>query len=191
MPKSNAVWSAFIVFSMIFGTGCDTSSSSTSEKDTMSDADDSDEDSEKRDTMSDADDSDEDSDRIVERPTETEASISVTVRLPDDFDGKPQILVPYFFETKDFQEPDQEGEFIHHPDISVNEPLSLDIGQSHLSGDYYLALVLYCEGGGEGDELVSGVDWYGATPEPISLDPMSGTVDAGTIELFMYEESQS
>ena len=60
--------------------------------------------------------------------------------------------------------------------------------QAGLTGDYYVAVTLYCEGGGDGRFPVPGVDWVGAADEGITLGPGTDTIDVGEIELIPAEE---
>jgi hypothetical protein len=53
------------------------------------------------------------------------------------------------------------------------------------AGTYYMAVILFVEGGGTMMPVV-GVDWTGASPTEIVL-PASGTVDVGDIALALYE----
>jgi hypothetical protein len=160
--------------------GCDNSSDdnggSSGDTDTDSDGDSD------TDTDSDSDsDSDIDSDMVAPK-------IKATIVVPDDFDGVPETIDTVFFESEDVTvEPYAFGDTAHNPEIGIGIPYTLEVGQAGLSGDYYMAVVLYCKGGGDGEDLVPGVDWVGMVDGPLSLDPMSGVVDAGTIELMLFE----
>ena len=106
--------------------------------------------------------------------------------VPDDFDGASESVDAVFFETQDITEPYEYGDTVHNPDIGVGTPFELEVGQAGLSGPFYMAVVLYCKGGGDGEEPVPGVDRVGMTEGPLALNPLSGTVEAGDIELQRF-----
>lgn len=114
--------------------------------------------------------------------------ITVTVSVPDSFEGVPESLENVFFEPGEIgEEPYAFGYELPNPDIGVGKPLLFKTGQAGLDGEYLMAVVLYCKGGGAGLGPVPGVDWLGIVETPLALSPTSGTVDAGSLELSPAE----
>jgi hypothetical protein len=80
------------------------------------------------------------------------------------------------------------GDTINDPEIVAGETYTFTTGQVGLEGTYYLAVTLYCEGGGAGQVPKAGVDWVAGNGSPLVLGPGTGTVDAGQMTLFLAPE---
>ena len=119
----------------------------------------------------------------------SEDVISITLNVPEAFDGTPEILGTVFFENAEMTGmPSAMGDFINNPDIVAGEPFEFTTSQTGLDGEYYVAVTLYCEGGGGGQYPVGGVDWIAGNGQAVTLGPGTGTVDAGEMTLMLLEE---
>jgi hypothetical protein len=73
------------------------------------------------------------------------------------------------------------GDRVQNPVIVPGQECPTTTSQASLSGQYYITFVIYCQGGGNGLDPVSGVDWVGMDEQALTLGPGTGTVDAGKI----------
>jgi hypothetical protein len=119
---------------------------------------------------------------------EGEDIVTGTVKIPEAFDGDASMLGTMFFaDLTSGGMPDGIGDTLTDLEAEPGGTIDFTTSQNGLEGEYYLAVVLYCEGGGGGQFPVAGVDWIGGTAEPLTLGPGTGTVDAGEIEIFLNE----
>lgn len=108
-----------------------------------------------------------------------------TINIPADFStAATQISVMYFSSPEGAGMPDAFGDTILNPEIEAGSPFEFSTTQAGLEGDYYLMVVVYCEGGGAGAFPVAGIDWVGAAG-PLTLGPNTGEVDAGEVEIML------
>ena len=111
-----------------------------------------------------------------------------TIAIPESFDGDAVMLGTMFFDDPSAAGmPDALGDVLTDLEIEPGGTIAFTTSQTGLEGEYYLAVVLYCAGGGGGQFPVAGVDWIGAAAEPLSLGPGTGAVNAGEIEIFRSE----
>jgi hypothetical protein len=113
--------------------------------------------------------------------------VFATVTVPFNFACTPELISAVFFTTFPPQPgtmPAGIGNSYSAPQISPGTPYELTTTQAGLQGEYYLAVTVFCPGGGAGGLPVSGVDWVGGRMSPLTLGPGTGTVDAGTIRLI-------
>jgi hypothetical protein len=113
--------------------------------------------------------------------------VTATITVPSDFEATPEQLVAYFHQ---WYPPAGDaaataGSYMS-PEIGPDTPFELETDHAGLDGAYYLWVVLFVEGGGEGASPVQGVDWVGGSPVPLSLGTGAGTNDVGTIQLQLY-----
>ena len=114
--------------------------------------------------------------------------ITARMMVPPEFDGVPGLLGTMFFAAdSEGGMPDAFGDSFTNPEVVAGEAYPFTTTQAGLEGDYYLAIVLYCEGGGNGQFPVAGVDWLGETETAITLGPGTGTIDVGEIPLFLAD----
>ncbi len=137
------------------------------------------------DTDSDTD-SDSDTDTDTDSETGGEDRIRVDVRLPDYFIDTPvKIRAEFRQQMPPAGPPDGDGDTIDNPPVEPGPSIwPFYSHQDGLEGQYYLAVVLFVEGGGA-DAPLDGVDWVGATFAPLQLGPDTGTVHAGIIDLHL------
>jgi hypothetical protein len=111
-----------------------------------------------------------------------------TIAIPEAFDGDAVMLGTMFYaDLLAGGMPDAIGDSLTDLEIVPGGTLPFTTSQAGLEGAYYLAVVLYCAGGGGGQFPVPGVDWIGGTAVPLTLGPGTGTVNAGDIGLFLAE----
>ena len=189
MKRNWSMWFMLTVMGIgIFAIACDEASS---EKDTAT-VDDS-----SGDTSSGTEHSSE-SDTLEDTGDDTDAKaadiINIKLNVPSDFDGSPEILAAMFFTSSAMDGmPSAFGQSISGPEIVAGEAFEFNIPQTDLSGNalngtYYMALTLYCEGGGGGQFPVEGVDWVAGNGEGLTLGPGTGTVDAGEMTLMSSDK---
>ncbi len=113
-----------------------------------------------------------------------------TVAVPESFNGTPVLFsVLYFASSEMTGIPDGFAETsFDQEEIASGDTFPFSATQAGLTGDYYVAVTLYCEGGGNGRFPKPGVDWIGAASDGISLGPGTGTIDVGEIDLIPAEE---
>jgi len=119
----------------------------------------------------------------------TDDKVVATVTVPSNFTCTPELISAVFFTTfppEPGTMPAGIGNSYPAPQIGPGTPYELITSQAGLQGEFYLAVTVYCEGGGGGMLPVSGVDWVGGRMSPLTLGPGTGTVDAGTIRLMLY-----
>lgn len=139
-------------------------------------------------TDSDTDtDTDGDTDSDGDTDTDTDSGNSdiviVPVKVPDWFPDNPTKLTCQFFsQLPPGGEPDGVGTSIVDPPIGPGPPYPFHSGQADLVGEYYVAIVLFVQGGGT-EIPVSGVDWVGETPSKVTLGPDTGQVPAEVVQL--------
>ena len=110
--------------------------------------------------------------------------VTGTLQVPDSFDGTPTIFATMYLDDLDTTAmPKAFGDVINHPEITAGSSFEFTTTQAGLEGEYYLTVVVYCEGGGNGMFPKSGVDWVGAAG-PLTLGPGTGDVDAGEMMLI-------
>jgi hypothetical protein len=113
--------------------------------------------------------------------------VVATVTVPFNFTCTPELILATFFTTFPPQPgtmPAGLGNSYSAPQIGPGTPYELTTTQAGLQGEYYLAVTVFCPGGGAGGIPVSGVDWVGGRMSPLTLGPGTETVDAGTIRLI-------
>lgn len=129
-------------------------------------------------------------DRSPDDTSETDPAVDEvkgTLQVPDDFDGTPISISIIFFESEQMVGmPSGFGSKISNPDIKPGETFEITSIQSDLTGEYYMGVTVYCEGG-TGQQPTAGVDWIGR-PEnnPLTLGPGTGSVDAGEIPILKF-----
>jgi len=122
-------------------------------------------------------------------PPEGDDIVVGTLSIPEEFEGTPVIFSVLYFESDSMSGmPDGFGETTFDMDaVEPGASVEFTSSQADLTGEYSLAVVLYCEGGGNGMFPVAGVDWVGGSSETVTLGPGTGTVDVGELELFLSE----
>jgi len=118
----------------------------------------------------------------------TDDKVVATVTVPFNFACTPELIVSVFFTSFPPQPgtmPAAIGNSYPAPQIGPGIPYELTTTQAGLQGEYFLAVTVYCPGGGGGMLPVSGVDWVGGAMFPLTLGPGTGTVDAGRIRLIL------
>lgn len=124
-------------------------------------------------------------------PKDTEPTaplVTVQLRIPENSAISPSLLSVTFFNNATMSGmPSGFGEQISNPNIVPGQVLTISSSQGNLEGDYYMSIVLYCEGGGNGRGPVPGVDWVGSEIVPVTLGPGTGTVDIGELVLIPYQ----
>ena len=109
-----------------------------------------------------------------------------TIAVPPEFNGQPVLLTVNFFTSiPPTGAPVAYGDRYEDPAIVAGQGFPFATTQAGLQGSYYLTVVLYCKGGGNGRDPVVGVDWVGTATQALTLGPGSGTMDAGQIGLFL------
>ena len=142
------------------------------------------------DTDTDTDtDSDTDTDTDTDADTDADGdTVVATITVPGDFDATPESIAAVFFASTDTSGmPDGFGDSYQSIEIGPDTPYELVTGQAELEGDYYLTVILFVEGGGGGTMPVAGTDWAGMADSAVTLGPGTGELDAGEIELSLYE----
>ena len=125
---------------------------------------------------------------VFPKDTETADLVTVAIQIPEDFDGEPELLAVSFFDNEEMSGvPAGFGEKTTDLDIESGSVLELTSSQAGLEGNYYMTIVLYCDGGGNGMGPVAGVDWVGTEIVSVTLGPGTGIVDAGEMSLVLYE----
>ncbi len=114
----------------------------------------------------------------------TDDTVAGTLQIPEEFDCTPVLFAPLYFSNPENNAPDQFGDVISSPEIEAGGTFEFTSTQAGLEGDFYLTVVVYCEGGGNGQVPKSGVDWVGQSPQ-LTLGPGTGEVDAGEIQLIV------
>ena len=115
-----------------------------------------------------------------------EDTIKGTLVIPAEFDCAPVTFSSMFFDQPEGGTmPKAFGSSIDAPALEADGTYEFISTQAGLDGDYYMMVVVYCEGGGEGGVPVAGVDWVGAS-DKLVLGPGTGEVDAGDIQLIAY-----
>lgn len=114
--------------------------------------------------------------------------ITGSILLPDTFTATPVTIGITFFDSPQLVGiPVGFGDSIANPQIVPGQPFAITSSQSGLQGDYYMAVVVYCEGGGNGLGPVAGVDWWGKIVTAITMGPGTGSVNVGQIEMIVSE----
>ena len=109
-----------------------------------------------------------------------------TIAIPPEFNGQPVLLTVNFFQSiPPTGLPVAYGDRYEAPAIVAGQDFPITSSQAELQGTYYLTVVLYCQGGGNGMDPVVGVDWVGTAMPALTLGPGTGTVEAGRIGLFL------
>ena len=114
--------------------------------------------------------------------------VVVTVTVPPEFACTPEIISSVYFTSfppEIGMMPSAIGDAYLNPQLGPDTPFVFTTTQGRLEGEYYLSIVVFCEGGGGGFIPVSGVDWVGGTMSPLTLGPGTGTIDGGTVELIV------
>ena len=138
------------------------------------------------DTADDDDDSADDDDDTGDDDTEPDIIVG-TATVPGEFAANPMMLASFFFVDMGDDEPAGIGVQIMNPVIGVGQPLDFTSEQDNLVGDYQIAIVLYVEGGSEGQgPPMAGVDYVWITEDPVPFG--AGTIDLGNFEMFLFTE---
>jgi hypothetical protein len=129
-------------------------------------------------------DTDADADADTDSDTDADDLVTAKILLPAWFSGMPAKLTTSFFEVLPIVgPPDGVGQTYLDPPIAPGpEGYHLVSHQGGMEGDYYVAIVLYVQGGGT-DQPVPGVDWVGQSMQPVTLGAGTGTVFAGDVQL--------
>jgi len=143
-------------------------------------------------------DSDTDSDAGVDGGEFEDYEITGTVTVPDGFDGTPVMIQFAFYDAAGgFPSvpgmPDGLGTADEEVAIDADTPYEFTtyaraFGEDPVllaDGEYYVAAVLYCEGGAGSGIPTPDVDWYGASGTVVTL-PAETSVDVGPFELSLY-----
>ena len=188
-------WMMTFVMIWIFAVACDDSSSEQDSETADTPMDSS---SEENDSETDSEtDSGTATDTEDDSGSEVADTIIVKLNVPADFDGNPELLAAMFFTSSAMEGmPNAFGQAVSGPGIVAGQPFEFEIPQTDLSGNtlagtYYLALTLYCEGGGGGQFPVEGVDWVAGNGEGLVLGPGTGAVDGGEMTLMKIPESNT
>jgi hypothetical protein len=113
-------------------------------------------------------------------------AIVSTISVPPEFNGQPVLLTVNFFNSiPPTGMPVAYGDRYEAPAIVAGQDFPITTTQAGLQGSYYLTVVLYCQGGGNGRDPVVGVDWVGTASPALTLGPGTGTVNAGPVGLFL------
>ncbi len=121
--------------------------------------------------------------------TDSGDTVSATIKVPADFSCVPERLnTVYYTSPTVVGVPSGMGDTISSPDLNAGQEFALETTQAGLEGTYYLAVVVYCEGGGAADRTfpTSDVDWLGISQNPAALGPGTGNVNAGEIEVAVF-----
>ena len=129
-----------------------------------------------------------DDEGVENEPDNTKDVITAEIVVPSEFNCQPVLLSTMFFSIdSEGGMPDAFGDSFANPEVVAGEVFAITTTQAGLEGDYYLAIVLYCEGGGNGQFPVTGVDWQGEIETAVTLGPGTGTIDVGEIPLFLAD----
>lgn len=127
-------------------------------------------------------------------PADTEPAADIVrlqLQIPANFDATPVLMTVCFFNNAQMSGiPSGFGEQVSNPDIAGGDVLTISSSQGNLEGDYYVSIIIYCDGGGNGRGPVSGVDWVGSEVIPVTLGPGTQVVDVGEIALIPFQSAQ-
>ena len=127
-------------------------------------------------------------DCVFPKDSDEKDEVIATVRIPDDFDGTPVLLAVNFFDNPDMHgKPAGFGDQISKPDIEAGKAFQLASTQADLEGDFFMSIIIYCEGGGNGKGPVADIDWVNSKTIPVTLGSGTGPVDAGDITLNVFK----
>jgi hypothetical protein len=113
--------------------------------------------------------------------------VTASLLVPQDFTGVPSFLRVSFYQSiPPVGMPVAFGDRIANPALVPGQEFPLSTTQAGLTGPYYMTVVIYCQGGGNGLDPVAGVDWVGMSEVPLSFGPGTGKLDAGQIVVIRY-----
>ena len=125
---------------------------------------------------------------VIKDTGSAEDAVSIKVQVPEDFDASPVLLAVSYFDNQEMiGQPTGFGDQIPDPNLKPGKTFKLSSSQGELEGDYFLTVVIYCDGGGDGRGPQVGVDWVSSKIVPVTLGPGTGTVNAGTVTLIPFE----
>ena len=129
---------------------------------------------------------------VVPADTEPAADVvTLQLQIPAAFDSTPVLLAVNFFDNAQLSGmPSGFGEQMSNPQVTPGEVLTISSSQGNLTGEYYMSVIMYCDGGGNGRGPVAGVDWVGSEIVPVTLGPGTQTVDAGEMTLMLFPSAQ-
>jgi hypothetical protein len=129
---------------------------------------------------------------VVNGPGAADAAVPVedkvvaTLAVPPEFAGVTVLLAAnYFSSFPPVGMPIAYGDKVPTPALVAGQDFPIVTTQAGLQGEYYLSLVVYCQGGGAGRDPVPGIDWVGSAMQPLKLGPGTGTVEAGRVDLIL------
>jgi hypothetical protein len=118
----------------------------------------------------------------------TDDMVVASVQIPTDFNCNPVSLSTLFYGSTTMSGlPSALGNSLSTSEMTAGQPFEIETTQAGLEGPFHLAVVIYCEGGGDGLLPVPNVDWLGIAPSPVTLGPDTGAVDAGDIPIKIAE----
>ncbi len=127
-------------------------------------------------------------------PADTEPTadlVRLQLQIPASFDATPVLMTVCFFDNAQMVGiPVGFGEQISNPEIAAGDVLPISSSQANLGGDYYMSVIIYCEGGGNGRGPIAGVDWVGSEVVPVTLGPGTQIVDIGDITIVPFQPVQ-
>ncbi|MBN2718212.1 MAG: hypothetical protein JXX14_20375 [Deltaproteobacteria bacterium] len=149
----------------------------------------SDDDADKTAHPTDSSDSASSTDTTTATDTSTTAdTLQMSLIIPDTFDCVALSIAVNFFDNEALAGmPTAFGARMDKPEILSDESFFVTSEQAGLQGDYYIAVVVYCEGGGNGLNPVAGVDWVGKIMTPVSLGPGTGTIQCGDVVMVIAQ----
>ena len=108
--------------------------------------------------------------------------------MPEDMPGTPRSMAISLYDTlSPAGPPNVTVTEIDAPAVAPGEMFPVEFSPLIATGEYYVFVFLYMEGGGEWAP-VPGVDFFGHTTEPITFD--GSPVDFPAINLEMAEETE-
>jgi hypothetical protein len=110
-----------------------------------------------------------------------------TLLVPQDFTAVPSFLrVSFYASIPPVGMPVAFGDRVSNPALVPGQEFPITTTQAGLTGQYYLTVVIYCQGGGDGRDPIAGIDWVGMSEQPLVFGPGTGTLDAGKIVIIPY-----
>jgi len=125
-------------------------------------------------------------DQPADGPCTANKSMCMTLHVPDDYAATPVKIIAGFYDSLPPSGPPAGvAKIVDNPAIAAGMPFEFEADEMMTSGDYFVYVVLYNEGGGN-FVPVSGVDYVVQSASKVHVG--GGPVNLGDMTVSLYQE---